>query len=122
MIYVFIMILVKFDLFLEQWQFKVIVEMNDYQFKLVWLQGDFVWYSYVDIDEIFIVLYGQFWIDFCDGVVELKVGDMFVVFKGKEYKFYVVIEVQVMLIELCGVVNIGDFVVGECIVLNDVWV
>jgi hypothetical protein len=30
----------KFDLFNEQWQPKVIAEMNDYQFKVVKLQGD----------------------------------------------------------------------------------
>jgi hypothetical protein len=31
----------KFKLFDEQWQPKVIAEMNDYQFKVVKLQGDF---------------------------------------------------------------------------------
>jgi len=31
----------KFGLFHEQWQPKVVAEMNDYQFKLVRLQGDF---------------------------------------------------------------------------------
>ena len=32
----------KFGLFNEQWQPRVIAEMNDYQFKLVRLQGDFM--------------------------------------------------------------------------------
>jgi hypothetical protein len=32
----------KLGLFAEQWQPKVVAEMNDYQFKLVKLQGDFV--------------------------------------------------------------------------------
>ncbi len=32
----------KLGLFTEQWQPKVIAEMNDYQFKVVKLQGDFV--------------------------------------------------------------------------------
>jgi hypothetical protein len=31
----------KFGLFHEQWQPKVIAEMNDYQFKIVKLQGEF---------------------------------------------------------------------------------
>ena len=32
----------KFGLFHERWQPKVIAEMNDYQFKVVKLQGDFI--------------------------------------------------------------------------------
>src|SRR6266576_4478909 len=48
----------KFGLIGEQWQPKVIAEMNDYQFKLVKLQGDFVWHDHKDTDETFIVLEG----------------------------------------------------------------
>jgi hypothetical protein len=46
----------KFGLFDEQWQPKVIAEMNDYQFKIVKLQGDFIWHDHHDTDEAFIVL------------------------------------------------------------------
>jgi len=35
----------KFSLFREQWQPRVIAEMNDYQFKLVKFQGDFIWHK-----------------------------------------------------------------------------
>jgi hypothetical protein len=35
----------KFRLFHEHWQPKVIAEMNDYQFKIVKLQGDFIWHD-----------------------------------------------------------------------------
>ena len=31
-----------FGLFSEQWQPKVVAEMNDYQFKVVKLQGGFI--------------------------------------------------------------------------------
>jgi hypothetical protein len=41
----------KFGLFNERWQPKVIAEMNDYQFKVVKLQGDFVWHNHKDTDE-----------------------------------------------------------------------
>ena len=47
----------KFRLFHEQWQPKVVAEMNDYQFKLVRLQGDFIWHDHKHTDETFIVLY-----------------------------------------------------------------
>ena len=41
----------KFSLFNEQWQPKVIAELNDYQFKVVRLQGDFVWHEHQGTDE-----------------------------------------------------------------------
>ena len=59
----------KFGLFDEQWQPKVVAEMNDYQFKIVKLQGDFVWHDHKDTDETFIVLAGTLRIDFRDGAV-----------------------------------------------------
>lgn len=36
----------KFSLFSEQWQPKVVAEMNDYQFKVVRIAGDFIWHSH----------------------------------------------------------------------------
>ena len=50
----------KFGLFHEQWQPRVIAEMNDYQFKVVKLQGDFIWHDHKDTDETFIVIEGEF--------------------------------------------------------------
>jgi hypothetical protein len=41
----------KFSLFHEEWQPKVIAEMNDYQFKVVRLQGDFIWHDHQNTDE-----------------------------------------------------------------------
>ena len=49
----------KFGLLLDQWQPKVIAEMNDYQFKIVKLQGDFIWHDHKDTDETFIVMEGS---------------------------------------------------------------
>jgi mannose-6-phosphate isomerase-like protein (cupin superfamily) len=76
----------KFGLFSEQWQPKVVAQMNDYQFKIVRIQGDFIWHQHADTDETFIVLDGVLRIDFRDGAVTLKTGEMFVVPKGKEHK------------------------------------
>ena len=62
----------KFGLFNEQWQPKVIAEMNDYQFKVVKLQGDFIWHNHKDTDETFIVVEGDLRIDFRDGAVHVS--------------------------------------------------
>lgn len=98
----------KFNLFSEQWSQKVIAEMNDYQFKVARLQGDFIWHDHADTDESFIVLEGQLRIDFRDGHVLISQGEMFVVPKGVEHKPYAEHEVKLLLIEPRGVVNTGD--------------
>ena len=98
----------KFDAFSEQWQPKVIAEMNDYQFKVVRLQGDFVWHHHADTDEAFIVLEGSLRIDFRDGSVELAAGEMFVVPKNVEHKPFAAAEAKVMLVEPRGVRNTGE--------------
>jgi mannose-6-phosphate isomerase-like protein (cupin superfamily) len=98
----------KFDLFDEQWTPKVIAEMNDYQFKIVKLRGDFVWHDHNNTDETFIVIEGNLRIDFRDGAVNISAGEMFVVPKGVEHKPYAEDEVKLLLIEPRGVLNTGE--------------
>jgi mannose-6-phosphate isomerase-like protein (cupin superfamily) len=111
----------KFDLFHGQWQPKVIAEMNDYQFKVVKLQGDFIWHDHKDTDETFIVIEGDLRIDFRDGAVRVRAGEMFVVPKGVEHKPSAENEVKLLLIEPRGVLNTGD-VGGERTAEQDVWI
>jgi mannose-6-phosphate isomerase-like protein (cupin superfamily) len=111
----------KFGLFDEQWQPKVIAEMNDYQFKIVKLRGDFVWHDHKDTDETFIVIDGVLRIDFRDGAVHVSAGEMYVVPKGVEHKPYAENEVRLLLIEPRGVPNTGD-AGGERAADNDVWI
>jgi mannose-6-phosphate isomerase-like protein (cupin superfamily) len=111
----------KFRLLNEQWQPRVIAELNDYQFKAVKLQGDFVWHSHEDTDEAFIVLEGELRIDFRDGAVHIAAGEMFVVPKGVEHKPYAEGEVKMLLVEPRGVPNTGDQG-GERTAPNDVWI
>jgi mannose-6-phosphate isomerase-like protein (cupin superfamily) len=105
----------------EHWQPKVIAEMNDYQFKLVKLKGEFVWHHHEDTDETFLVIEGELRIDFCEGAVVLGPGEMFVVPKGVEHKPFAGHEVKLMLIEPRGVRNTGNES-GERTALNDVWI
>lgn len=111
----------KFDLFREQWQPKVVAAMNDYQFKLARLEGDFVWHAHADTDEAFLVLDGELRIDFRDGSVTVRAGEMYVVAKGVEHKPYAENEVKLLLIEPHGVRNTGD-AGGERTAENDVWI
>jgi mannose-6-phosphate isomerase-like protein (cupin superfamily) len=111
----------KFGLFTDQWQPKVIAEMNDYQFKIVKLQGDFIWHDHKDTDETFIVIEGTLRIDFRDGAVHIGHGEMFVVPRGVEHKPFAESEVELMLIEPRGLRNTGEGV-GERTAANDVWI
>jgi mannose-6-phosphate isomerase-like protein (cupin superfamily) len=111
----------KFGLFAEQWKPKVVAEMNDYQFKIAKLQGDFIWHEHQDTDETFIVIEGKLRIDFRDGHVDLSAGEMFVVPKGVEHKPSADDEVKLLLIEPRGVRNTGD-AVDERTAPNDIWV
>lgn len=111
----------KFGLFDEQWQPKVIAEMNDYQFKLVKLQGDFIWHDHKDTDETFIVIDGELRIDFRDGAVHVAAGEMFVVPKGVKHKPFAEKETSLLLIEPRGVLNTGHEG-GDRTADNDVWI
>ena len=111
----------KLGLFAETWSPRVVAEMNDYQFKLVKLHGEFVWHRHADTDEVFIVVDGEMTIEFRDGSVVLKSGEMFVVPRGVEHKPAAAAECCVMLVEPRGVVNTGE-AGGELTAQNDVWV
>ena len=82
--------------------------MNDYQFKLVRIEGDFVWHDHQDTDETFIVLEGTLVIDFQEGTVELEAGQMLVFHKGVPHLPRASAEAKVLIVEPKGVINTGD--------------
>jgi mannose-6-phosphate isomerase-like protein (cupin superfamily) len=105
----------------DLWTPRVVAEMNDYQFKLVKLAGDFVWHKHVDTDEVFVVLHGEMEIGFRDRTVTVRAGEMFVVPKGVEHITRAKRECHAMLVEPRGVPNTGD-AGGERTAQNDVWI
>ena len=111
----------KLGRFTEHWSPRVIAEMNDYQFKLVKIAGEFVWHSHADTDEVFIVVDGAMSIQFRDGRVDLKSGELFVVPRGVEHKPVAESECKIMLVEPRGVVNTGESG-GTLTAANDIWV
>ena len=111
----------KFALLNDQWSPKVVAELNDYQFKVVRIEGDFIWHNHPETDEAFFVIEGQLRIDFRDRHVLVGPGELFVVPKGVEHKPYAEHEVRMMLIEPRGTVNTGHEG-GARTAANDVWV
>ena len=111
----------KFQEFSEHWAPKVIARMNDYHFKLVRFEGEFVWHSHSDTDEVFNTLDGEMSIEFRDSRVELKPGEMFVVPKGVEHKPCARQECRVLLVEPAGTVNTGA-AGGDMTAETDAWI
>lgn len=111
----------KLTLFSDQWQPRVVAELNDYQIKLAKIEGEFVWHKHDDTDELFYIVAGELVIEFRDRSVALKSGDMIVVPRGVEHRPVAPTECHIMLIEPRGVVNTGD-AGGERTALNDLWI
>jgi mannose-6-phosphate isomerase-like protein (cupin superfamily) len=111
----------KLAKFSEQWSPRIVAQMNDYHFKVVRIEGEFVWHDHPETDEVFIVLKGQLEIRFREGSVSLNEGELFVVSKGVEHKPVAVQECHILLVEPAGTVNTGD-VVNERTAANNVWI
>ena len=111
----------KLSKFSEHWSPKVVAQMNDYHFKVVKVQGEFVWHDHPETDEVFIVLKGRLEIQLRDRSVVLSEGEMFVVPKGVEHKPVAAEECHILLVEPAGTVNTGELV-NERTAANDVWI
>ena len=76
----------KFAEFSEHWSPKIVGRVDDYDVKIVKLEGEFVWHKHDDEDELFLVIDGVMSIEMRDETVDLKAGEMFVVPRGVEHK------------------------------------
>jgi len=111
----------KFTKITDQWTPRVIAEMNNNQFKIARIQGEFVWHKHEETDEVFIIIEGTMNLEFRDGSVNLQEGEMFVVPKGVEHKPVAINECKILMIEPRGTSNTGN-VGGERTQENDIWV
>ncbi len=111
----------KFAKFDEHWAPRVVAQMNNYQFKLAKVQGEFVWHQHDDTDEVFLVIEGSLDIEFENGKVTLTAGEMYVVPQGVKHKPVANEECKIMLIEPEGVINTGE-ADSKLTAQNDVWI
>ncbi|MAJ45252.1 MAG: cupin [Candidatus Marinimicrobia bacterium] len=111
----------KLSKFSDHWSPKIIAEMNNYQFKLVKIKGDFIWHDHKYTDETFIVLEGDMVLKLRDKDIKLVKGEMYVVPKGVEHKPYAENECKILIIEPRGVVNTGD-VGGDYTIYKENWI
>jgi len=111
----------KLSLFSDHWSPRVIAEMNDYQFKLAKVEGEFVWHQHDDTDEVFVILDGELDIEFKEKTVHLQTGEMLVVPRGVPHRPVAQSECQILLIEPRGVVNTGE-ADSDLTAERDVWI
>lgn len=111
----------KASLIEQQWSPRVIAEMNEYQFKVVRIEGEFIWHSHPETDEAFLVIEGTLRIDLPHGSVYVAQGELYVVPRGVEHRTAAEGEARLMMIEPRGVLNTGHEG-GERTADNDVWI
>jgi mannose-6-phosphate isomerase-like protein (cupin superfamily) len=105
----------------ETWSPRIVASLNDYHVKLAQLEGEFVWHSHVDTDELFLVVDGVLELQLRDGSVWLGPGELYVVPRGVEHCPKTHGRCSVMLIEPAGTVNTGD-AGGERTAPSDRWI
>ncbi len=98
----------KLALFSEHWSPKIVGAFNGHDIMVVKVEGEFVWHSHPDTDDLFLVLDGEIDIEMRDETVHLKAGEFYVVPAGVEHKPVAKAEAHVMIIEPSGTPNTGD--------------
>ena len=111
----------KFSQFSDLWSPRIIAQMNDYHFKIAKIQGEFIWHSHPETDEVFIIISGSMQIQLRDQIVELSPFEMFVVPKGVEPKPVADQECHILLIEPAGTLNTGD-AGGDLTKQDEIWI
>ncbi len=98
----------KFGKFSEHWSPKVIGQLNELHIKIAKIQGEFVWHSHEDTDELFMVHKGRLTIRYRDGEATLEPGDIHIVPKGVEHLPVAGDECEIIMIEPAGTLNTGN--------------
>lgn len=98
----------KFAMFRDHWSPRLVGELNDQHVKLVKFQGEFVWHQHKDEDELFLVVRGEFRMEFRDRSVDLHAGEFLIVPRGVEHRPVADVEVEVLLFEPAATLNTGS--------------
>jgi mannose-6-phosphate isomerase-like protein (cupin superfamily) len=98
----------KLALFNTHWDPKIVGELNGQHVKLVKFHGAFVWHQHEREDELFLVVKGQFDMEFRDRCVTLQEGEFIIVPRGVEHRPVAAQEVHVLLFEPASTLNTGN--------------
>ena len=95
--------------FSERWSPRTIATYNGNDVMVVRVEGEFVWHSHADTDDLFLVLDGELDIELRDRTVKLGPGELFIVPRGVEHRPVARRgEAQVLTMEPTGTPNTGN--------------
>lgn len=109
----------KFSLFDETWTPKTIAESNGQLVKIAKGQGELVWHSHNNEDELFIVFKGQLTLKFRDGDVTLGPGELYVVPKGVEHCPFAEEETHFLMVEPASTAHTGSIKSDATVDISD---
>jgi mannose-6-phosphate isomerase-like protein (cupin superfamily) len=98
----------KLTKFADHWKPHIVGSYNGNELRVVKVEGEFVWHSHADTDELFLVLSGELTMNFRDRVEVLKPGELIVVPRGTEHKPAATGECHLLTIDAEGTVNTGE--------------
>jgi len=99
----------KLGQFREHWAPKIIARYNDNEVRLVKTKGEWVWHKHDETDELFLILDGEFDMEFRDGILTVHPGELLIVPRGVEHRPAARRgEVKLLLIDPNGTPNTGD--------------
>lgn len=92
----------------EHWSPRTVAVVNDYDVRVVKVQGEFTRHSHPETDEFFLVLSGSLTITMDEGDVRLDAGECHVVPRGRFHQPRTDEEATILLFEPSATVNTGD--------------
>jgi mannose-6-phosphate isomerase-like protein (cupin superfamily) len=99
----------KLDEFSEHFAPKIIARYNDNEIRLVKAKGELVWHKHDETDEMFLILDGEFDMEFRDRTITVHPGELLIVPRGVEHRPTARRgEVKLILIDPAGTPNTGD--------------
>ncbi|NIR49612.1 cupin domain-containing protein [candidate division KSB1 bacterium] len=98
----------KFKLFHDYWNPRVVGELNGQHVKLAKIKGAFDWHHHELEAELFLVVKGEFRMEFRDQVIELKEGEFLIVPRGVEHRPVAEQEAHILLFEPSSTLNTGN--------------
>ncbi|MCB0554093.1 MAG: cupin domain-containing protein [Phaeodactylibacter sp.] len=100
----------KLSLFSEHWSPRIIGELNGQLVKLAKIQGEFVWHSHAEEDELFMVLKGRLIMELRDKIIEAGPGELIIIPKGTEHlpRTRDGEEIHILLFEPKSTLNTGE--------------
>lgn len=111
----------KFGLINDTWSPRIVAELNGQHVKLAKIQGEFIWHSHPDVDELFLVVSGQLEMRLRDQTLMLGPGEICVIPRGVEHCPAAAALCDILMFEPVGTLNTGNADASDHTVEDPAW-